>query len=564
MRKSWMKTAAVFLSMAMMLGGCADPTETETKAQTETQAQTEAKAQTEAATEGESKEEGTKTESTGTKTVTMAMTSAWDTLIPFNTTSASSDAVIELIFDKLIVVKADGSFGPRLAKEWSIDDETHTKITFVLDENAKWHDGTPVTADDVVFTAEVMANPDINVVRRSKIAPFTGMIDGKRDESQEFGVKKIDDHTVEFTMIKATPLDYMLDIMFRDFYVIPKHLLKDVSAEDMLTCDFWKAPVGSGPCIYEDEIAGERISFKANKDYHLQTPDFDRLVVKVVASSNLLSGLMNGEIDLVAGGGTILSNNDWEMAGQQENLVTESVPSLSYTYMSVNTKRFPQEVRQAINMAINRDALVNNLMRGEGISAPGPLAPNHPYFNEELLPIPYDPETAKQMVADSGFDISKTYQLNITAGSELVQKAAPMLQQDLAKIGLNIEIVSTDFATLLSNARKGEYDFCIISSGGSPDPGESVMNVTPGHINNFSQNEDPSLGEKGAEGLAAFTYEERKPYYDEYQMMLREQSPFVFLYLKNDLVAYNKRLSNIHFEDFSLLSRSVWEWKVED
>ena len=190
MRKSWMKTAAVFLSMAMLLGGCADPTETETKAQTETQAQTEAKAQTEAATEGESKEEGTKTESTGTKTVTMAMTSAWDTLIPFNTTSASSDAVIELIFDKLIVVKADGSFGPRLAKEWSIDDETHTKITFVLDENAKWHDGTPVTADDVVFTAEVMANPDINVVRRSKIAPFTGMIDGKRDESQEFGVKK--------------------------------------------------------------------------------------------------------------------------------------------------------------------------------------------------------------------------------------------------------------------------------------------------------------------------------------------------------------------------------------
>ncbi len=557
MRKSWLRTAAVFLSAAMLLGGCADPTEKETAAQTQA-------AQTEAAAGGENTEAAQKQESTGTKTVTMAVVSAWDTLIPFNTTSANSDAVIELMFDKLIVVKADGSFGPRLAKEWSIDDETHTKITFVLDENAKWHDGVPVTADDVVFTAEVMANPDINVVRRSKIAPFTGMIDGKRDESQEFGVKKIDDHTVEFTMINPTPLDYMLDIMFRDFYVIPKHLLEDVPAEEMLTCDFWKHPIGSGPCIYEDEIQGERISFKANKDYHVQAPEFDRLVVKVVASSNLLSGLMNGEIDLVAGGGTILSNSDWEMAAKQDNLVTESVPSLSYTYMSVNTKRFPQEVRQAINMAINREALVNNLMRGEGVPAPGPLAPNHKYFNKDMLPIPYDVETAKQMVEESGFDTSKTYQLNITAGNELVQKAAPMMQQDLAKIGLNIEIVSTDFATLLSNARKGEYDFCIISSGGSPDPGESVMNVTPGHVNNFSQNEDPSLGDKGKEGLSAFTFEERKPYYDEYQAMLREQCPFIFLYLKNDLVAYNKRISNIHYENFSLLSRSVWEWKVAD
>lgn len=552
MKKRWTRVAALALSALMLLGGCSAPASPD-------DATTQAAAQEEGGSSGTESGES----SSGEKTVTMAMTSAWDTFIPFNTTNANSDAVIELVFDKLIVVKADGSFGQRLATDWSIDDETHTKITFKLNENAKWHDGEPVTADDVVFTAEVMANPDINVVRRSKIAPFAGTVDGKRDESQEFGVKKIDDHTVEFTMIDPTPLDYMLDIMFRDFYVIPKHLLEDVPAEEMLTCDFWKAPIGSGPCIYESEIPGERVEFRANKDYYLQAPDFDRLVVKVVASSNLLSGLMNGEIDLVAGGGTVLSNNDWEMAKQQENLVAESVPSLSYTYMSVNTKRFPQEVRQAINMAINRDALVENLMKGEGVPAPGPLAPTHRYFNEDLLPIPYDPEEAKQKVIDSGFDTSKTYQLNIASNNELIQKAAPMLQQDIEKIGLKIEIVSTDFATLLSNARKGEYDFAIISSGGSPDPGESVMNVTPGHVNNFSQNEDPSLGEVGEQGLRVFTFEERKPYYDEYQMMLREQAPFIFLYLKNDLVAYNKRISNIHYEDFSLLSRSVWEWKVE-
>lgn len=551
MKKKWIRTAAFAISAAMFLGACSAPASPDDTSQVQSQE-----------TGGEGDGKGSDTVS-GEKTVTMAMTSAWDTFIPFNTTNANSDAVIELVFDKLIVVKADGSFGPRLAKEWSIDDETHTKITFKLNENAKWHDGEPVTADDVVFTAEVMANPDINVVRRSKIAPFAGTVDGKRDESQEFGVKKIDDHTVEFTMIEPAPLDYMLDIMFRDFYVIPKHLLENVPAEEMLTCDFWKTPIGSGPCIYESEIPGERVEFKANKDYYLQAPDFDRMVVKVVASSNLLSGLMNGEIDLIAGGGTVLSNNDWEMAKGQENLVAESIPSLSYTYMAVNTKRFPKQVRQAMNMAINRESLVNNLMKGEGVPAPGPLAPTHRYFNEELLPIPYDPEQAKSMIEESGFDTEKTYQLNISSNNELISKAAPMLQQDFQKIGLNIEIITSDFATLLSNARKGEYDLAIISSGGSPDPGESVMNVTPGHVNNFSQNEDPSLGEIGEQGLRVFTFEERKPYYDQYQMMLREQAPFIFLYLKNDLVAYNKRISNIHYENFSLLSRSVWEWKVD-
>lgn len=550
MKKKWIRTAALALGAVMLLSACSAPASPDDTTQAQSQEESGA---------GDSQEDA----ASGVKTVTMAMTSAWDTFIPFNTTNANSDAVIELVFDKLIVVKADGSFGQRLAKEWSIDDETHTKITFKLNENAKWHDGEPVTADDVVFTAEVMANPDINVVRRSKIAPFAGTVDGKRDESQEFGVKKIDEHTVEFTMIEPAPLDYMLDIMFRDFYVIPKHLLEDVPAEEMLTCDFWKTPIGSGPCIYESEISGERVEFRANKDYYLQAPDFDRLVVKVVASSNLLSGLMNGEIDLIAGGGTVLSNNDWEMAKGQENLVAESIPSLSYTYMAVNTKRFPQTVRQAMNMAVNRESLVNNLMKGEGVPAPGPLAPTHRYFNEELLPIPYDPEKAKAMIEESGFDTEKTYQLNISSNNELVSKAAPMLQQDFQKIGLNIEIITSDFATLLSNARKGEYDLAIISSGGSPDPGESVMNVTPGHVNNFSQNEDPSLGEVGEQGLRVFTFEERKPYYDEYQMMLREQAPFIFLYLKNDLVAYNKRISNIHYEDFSLLSRSVWEWKVD-
>lgn len=495
-------------------------------------------------------------------TVTMAMTAPWETFIPFNTTNGNTDAVLELMFDKMIVVCADGNHKPRLADSWEQDGLV---LTFHLNENAAWHDGTPLTADDVVFTCELMADPAINHPRRSKVGFFVGTDkSGIRLPEEEFGVKALDEHTVQFTMKEPAPLSYMMAMTFRDFYVLPKHLLKDIPAEQVMTHEFWQHPIGSGPCVFESSIAGERVEFTANKNYHLGAPQFDRFVVRVVAASNLLSGLMSGEIDIVAGAGLgNIPSNDWDMAQMQDNLVTESVKSLGYQYLAMNVNNVPKEVRQAVNMAINRNVLVNNLMRGEGEAAAGPLRENHPYFNPELLPIPYDVEKAAQMVKDSGFDTSRTYVLRVSKGNEVREKSAPLIQQDLAKIGIKVEIMTTDHPTHLAECRKGNYDFALIGSGGSPDPAESCINVRPGHVNNFSQNQDNSLYEKGMiEGFAVNSYEERLPIYQEYQMMLRDQVPFSWLYFQNDLVAYNKRISNVHFENFSLLNRAVWEWEI--
>lgn len=558
MKHSFFKAAALAAAAMMALTACAPPSagdSTTAAASEASQSGAEASGQESAAAGTES----------GPVTITMAMTAPWDTLIPFNTTNGNTDAVLELMYDKLIVVKANGEHEPRLADEWS-QDETGKVLTFKLNENAKWHDGEPVTADDVVFTCELMANEAISHPRRSKVAFFTGTDDGGvRVEGEDFGVVALDEHTVQFTMKNPAPISYMLSQTFRDFYVLPQHLLADIPAEEIMTNEFWQHPVGSGPCVYESDISGERIEFTANKDYYLGAPEFDRFVVRIVPATNLLSGLMSGEIDIVAGAG--LGNipmNDWDLAQQQENLTTESVKSLGYQYLSINVNNIPKEVRQAVNMAINRDAIVENLMRGEGEAAAGPLRSNHPYFNQDLLPIPYDVDKAAEMVKESGFDTSKTYVLRVSQGNEVREKSAPLIQQDLQKIGIKTEIVTTDHPTHLAECRKGNYDFALIGSGGSPDPAESVVNVRPGHVNNFSQNADPSLYEKGmVEGFQVFTYEERLPIYKEYQMMLRDQVPFSWLYFQNDLVAYNKKISNVHFEDFSLLNRMVWQWKIE-
>ena len=171
-------------------------------------------------------------------TITMAMTAPWETFIPFNTTNGNTDGILELMFDKMIVIKANGEHQPRLADSW---EQEGLVLTFKLNEKAAWHDGQPLTADDVVFTCELMAAPEITHPRRSKVAFFTGTdASGVRVEGEEFGVKALDEHTVQFTMKNPAPLSYMMTQTFRDFYVLPKHLLADIPVTEIMTHEFWQ------------------------------------------------------------------------------------------------------------------------------------------------------------------------------------------------------------------------------------------------------------------------------------------------------------------------------------
>ena len=234
--------------------------------------------------------------------------------------------------------------------------------------------------------------------------------------------------------------------------------------------------------------------FKANKDYYLGAPDFDRLVFKKVQSSNLLSGLMSGDIDVLSGNSQI-PLADWETAKNTQGIVTKSVPTFAYQYMAMNTARdyLTEDVRHAISLAINRQVIVDQLLQGEARIAIGPLAEDHPYFDEKLLPIEYDPEKAKSMLEAAGWDSNRELQVLVSTGNEVREKSAILIQQDLQKIGIKTKIQTLDFPTLLTNARNGDYDLCFIGSAGSVDPSESVPNVTAGYMNNFAQLSDPNV-----------------------------------------------------------------------
>ncbi len=536
------------LLAATMLIGCGSASSDSTSATTAAAAAQEAASET-------------GTESDGNKTITMAMVSAWDTLIPFDTTSSYSDVVLDLVYDKLVYLKQDGTYYPRLADSWEMSDDNMT-LTFHLNEDAKWHDGEPVTAEDVVFTCKLYGAPSAACVRQNNVSPFAGFLEG----DDTLAVEALDDHTVQFTCAEPTNIDFMLFTKFRDIYILPAHLLGDIPYEEIRDTDFWDHPIGSGPCIYDDQISGERMEFTANKDYYLKSPEWDRFVVKVVATQNLLSGLMNGEIDILAGNVASLQLSDWDMAQEQDNLVCESTESVGYQYMAINTSReyLPEVVRQAINMAINRQAIVDGLLQGEGEVAYGPFATSHLYY-DDVVNVGYDPEKAKELLDDAGWDGSQELIFSVPTGNAVREQSAVIIQQNLEDIGIKTKIETSDFATHLDKVRNNETDLGLIGSGGSPDPSECVINFKPDHVNNFAQLSDWSIYDTGSRGESAFSYEDRKKIYDEYQELLVEQVPFSFLYFANNLFAYNKRITGVEdSEDYSQLNRDVWNWGVAD
>lgn len=551
MKRNMLKVVAASLAGAMLLTACGG-----SGGANQTSAAAGGSAETSAAAEAGS--------TGGEKVITMAQTGDWDTFMPMNTTNAGADNVIELMFDRLMVINTDGTFGPRLAESWETN-EAQDKITYHLNENAKWQDGEPVTAEDVVYSAQVASSSEYSYLRRIRMQYFAGTDEtGCETGTDSIEVAALDDHTVEFTL--KAPMDpaIIYALVNRDFFIMPKHLLDSISDADLVNDAFWQKPIGSGPCIFDSMESGVSIEFKANKDYYLGAPDFDRLVFKKVQSTNLLSGLMSGDIDVLSANSQI-PLADWEAAKNTPGIVTKSVPTFAYQYMAMNTARdyLTEDVRHAISLAINRQVIVDQLLQGEARIAIGPLAEDHPYFDEKLLPIEYDPEKAKSMLEAAGWDSNRELQVLVSTGNEVREKSAILIQQDLQKIGIKTKIQTLDFPTLLTNARNGDYDLCFIGSSGSVDPSESVPNVTAGYMNNFAQLSDPTLGQIGESGAKEITFEARKKIYDQYQEELFKQMPMAFLYHTNDLFAYNEKLENVREGaiDYNI-NKNVWEWKV--
>lgn len=504
----------------------------------------------------------TEASASGEKVITAAISTAWDTMMPLNTTSNYTRMICDQIYDRLTQSKADGSIEGRLAESWTVNEDS-SAVTFKLHENAVWSDGEPVTADDVVFSYQMYSDPQVEAKSRYHLQYIAGVDDSGAELSEDsIEVTADDTYTVTFNLKTSMYADTFLQDI-DTVYIIPKHIFEGKTAEEINAPTLWANPVGSGPFIYDSEINGERMEFVKNPNYYLGAPKIDRLILRVTDSASMLAGLINGDLDMIGYGSILI--DDWELAKQQENLVTESIPTTSYTTMIFNTAKpyMTQEVRQALSMAINRDVLIQAILQGEGEAVVTPISSVSPYYNENVE-VWYDPDKAKSMLEEAGFPFDQTLVFYISSGSSATERTAALIAQDLQKIGVKVRIEQVDFATLMNNMLDGQHDLGLIGSGGTLDPSESREMIYPGSSVNFCQLTDTELSDIIDEGNSKLTFEERKPYFDEYQEMIVERSPMAYLYTKNTLTAYNKRVTGLNNADFNALNWSSWEWDIQE
>lgn len=506
-------------------------------------------------------------ESSGPKdeVVTMAIISTWNTLNIYNTSGNYGHCVADQLFERMVSCTHDGEYLPRLADSWEMS-EDHTSMTFHMNKNAKWHDGEPLTADDVVFTLKAVTSEKMDNYYRSKFVCLAGTDDnGICASPDDLQVEAIDDYTVKVGLKTPKDEQTVLSTLCSFFYVLPQHILDTGDYSDINDSDFWTSPVGAGPFKYVKDIAGEQLEMTANEDYYLGCPDFKTFVIKVVPATSLTAGLLNGEIDVVGAGSIPLS--DWGTIESSDNLVAESIPSYAYQYMEFNLSdgndTFQDAaVRVAFDKAIDKQLIVDQLMAGEGQVAVGPMPKYHPYYNDALEGNSYDPNAAKSALEAANFDFNRTYRLIVPQGNQVREQSALIIQQNLKDIGIKVEIETYDFATLLEMMRNGDFDLGLLGGGSNIDPNESAVIFKPGSAQNYSLLTDGKWYDLAAKGDSLVNFNERKEAFDAYQAALVEDQPYIWLYHQNNLQAHSTRIAEIPMEDFIWYNYEVWTWKL--
>lgn len=555
MKKKLGVVLAGVLAFSMLAGGCSGSSESGGAASSAEESQAESTAETETDTETEADTDG------GEKTVTVAMPSAWADLFPLGESNYYERILFDQVYSTLVKQNADGSYTGDLAESWKANAKS-TEITFKLREGITWHDGEAFTADDVVATMKMYSDPDVNASSRYYLEYLAGCDESGAEESEDsLEVSANGDNEVVMVLKNPTFVDTVLDDLCKVF-IVAEHKIKDLSAEDINRAETWSEPMGTGAFVYADAVDGERMEFTANQDYYLGAPDMDKLVVRVVEASNLLAGLMNGEIDTVLYGGVPL--DDWEMAKEQDNLACESVETTGYQMLIFNAEKeyMTQEVRQALSMAIDRSALVEQLLQGEGQAIVTPLSPLSPYYDDSVE-VWFDQDEAKSMLEDAGFPFDQKLTFAVPTGNTVREKAATMIVEDLKKIGVQAEINQADFATVMDILKNGEADLGIVGSGGTMNPSESLEMLT-GSFNLAHLPDDNELVQLLNEANSLLSFEDRQPVFNEFQEKIKEISPYAYLFTTNNLVAYNKRLSNVDVDNFGTFNFGLYSWKVSE
>lgn len=446
--------------------------------------------------------------------------------------SADRD-INRLIFSSLMKFDSRGLPQPDLADSWGVSADG-TIYNFSIRSNALWHDGTPVTSDDVLFTIELI---------KSSASLFPQDI---KDLWSQIEIKRLDEKTFQFKLPEpfAPFLDYVT------FGVLPKHILESVPVDQLASVDFNLQPIGSGPYKFERLItAGGQItgvSLIANENYYMAPPFVEQVVFRFYPNSQTaFEAYQQGEVL----GVSQLSSDVLDSALQEPNLSVYSsrLPQMGIVFLNLNNPSVPflqnEKVRRALMLGINRNVIVSHILKGQAIIANSPILPGSWAYYDGIEQFPYDPDTAMQLLTDEGYlggDVRSKdgQQLVFTLlhpDDEIRTRIAQSIQNDLALIGVRINLQAVSYDSLVNDfltPRNYEAALVDINTSRTPDPDPYLFwhqsEATGGQ--NYSQWDNRTASEFLETARTSANFDDRARLYRNFQVVFSQQVPSIPLY----------------------------------
>ncbi|MDO4543487.1 MAG: ABC transporter substrate-binding protein [Clostridia bacterium] len=465
--KKTSKLLSILLVVMLLSGclfGCADTSvEQDEPEQTATEAPVnESDAPVEPSDEADPTEEPVVEADYLDKVVTVGQISTWGLLCPFAVTDSYSQFIYDVLYEKLVFVNGDYTISPRAADSWEMNEDS-TVWTFHLNQDAKWHDGTPLTAHDWVFAAQTITDPNFVSGRKSMYANFEGTdADGNETSENSVAWVAVDDFTLQVTLKATAEITAFFIANNNGIYPLPKHLLEGIDTATLLEDSYWTNPVGCGVGIFDSQVEGSTITFKTNQEYYRGAPKFGTLVFRVVAQDSMAAAFMAGELDLCFSG---LNYEDAAAAALQPN-VNEGYTELAYAlcWMNINIDKLNDvKLRQAVRYCINQEAISQVLFGGQGVISASPTLQVGDYYTDSIeYASEYNPEKAKALFDEAGWDYNETFIIGAPSGTR--EDAATIIAQSLESIGIKVEIQVNDATTTFANAKEGKYHVSLQST----------------------------------------------------------------------------------------------------
>ena len=442
-----------------------------------------------------------------------------------------------LIFSGLMKFDSHGLPQPDLAEAWGTSPDG-TLYNFSIRPNAVWHDGQPVTTDDVIFTVEMI---------KSSGSLFPQDI---KDLWSQIVIKRFDDKTLQFKL--PEPFAPFLD--YATFGVLPKHLLESVSADQLAAAEFNLKPIGTGPYKFSQLMtSGGQITgvvLVVNNDYYLQKPFIEQFVFRFYPdSSSAFDAYQQGQVL----GISQLTNDVLQQALEEPTLSVYSsrLPQLGLVFLNLNNPSVQflqnEKIRQALMLGVNRNNIVSHIMRGQAIVADGPILPGSWAYYNEIQHYDYDPDAAVVLLNGEGYVISagsgdvrakdgQPLTFTLVHPDDIIHtQIAQAIQSDWALIGVRIDLQSVPYDSMVNDfltTRNYQAVLADLNTARTPDPDPYLFwhqsEATGGQ--NYSQWDNRTASEFLESARTAADFESRARLYRNFQVVFAKEMPSLPLY----------------------------------